>query len=366
MKKLTMALTGLGLSAAVVAASHAEEFERQVYVNAGLGLQTFDDRFQLDDAETAVFGAEARFLKNWGLELMVNYAEPDNEDGIGALDAEVTGGSLSTVYYFANSSNWLPYTALGVGHKAVAYDNDQDDEFTEFNAGLGVRYIVNDNLHIRGDARALFGADDESEGSLITIGLSYAFGGGSSASPDRDSDGDGVNDRKDKCPNTPAGVAVDASGCALDGDGDGVPNYRDKCPNTEAGAKVDEFGCKFSVTETESIKLRVLFAFDSAEIPQAFTGDIRDVANFMKAHPSVKAVVEGHTDSVGSESYNQGLSQRRADAVRNALINDYGIASNRLSAVGFGEGRPIADNSTSEGRQKNRRVMAVIQVTTEK
>ena len=73
-------------------------------------------------------------------------------------------------------------------------------------------------------------------------------------------------------------------------------------------------------------------------------------------------VVEGHADSTGAAAYNKQLSQRRADAVRNALIRDYGIAANRLSAVGYGEERPIADNKTAAGRLSNRRVIAVVPV----
>lgn len=364
MKKLAIGLVTIGLSSA--GTTLADGFDTEYFINGGIGYQYFDERFDIDDELTLTWGVEARLSRNWGVEFSADYSEADNEFGNSSFDAEVGGARLSGVYYFANASKLLPYATLGAGAKAVTFDQGRDDVFTEISGGVGLRYKISDRFHVRGDARALAGLDDDTGGALISLGLSYALGGSGDRAKDNDADRDGVVDRIDKCPNTPAGVAVDASGCALDGDGDGVPNYRDKCPNTEAGAQVDEFGCKFSVTETESIKLRVLFAFDSAEIPQAFTGGIRDVANFMKAHPSVKAVVEGHTDSVGSESYNQGLSQRRADAVRNALINDYGIASNRLSAVGFGEGRPIADNSTSEGRQKNRRVMAVIQVTTEK
>jgi len=75
----------------------------------------------------------------------------------------------------------------------------------------------------------------------------------------------------------------------------------------------------------------------------------------------VKAVVEGHADSNGAAAYNKQLSQRRADSVRNALIRDYNIAENRLSAVGYGEERPIADNRTADGRRANRRVVAVMQ-----
>ena len=81
----------------------------------------------------------------------------------------------------------------------------------------------------------------------------------------------------------------------------------------------------------------------------------------MNKFGGVSTVVEGHADSNGAAAYNKQLSQRRADAVRNALIRDYGIAANRLSAVGYGEERPIADNKTAAGRSANRRVIAVMQ-----
>ncbi len=103
------------------------------------------------------------------------------------------------------------------------------------------------------------------------------------------------------------------------------------------------------------------FDFDKAQVKQESYGDIKALADFMKQYPSTSTVVEGHTDSVGSDTYNQGLSERRAKAVRDVLVNQYGVEGNRVNAVGYGESRPVADNATAEGRAINRRVEAEVE-----
>jgi outer membrane protein OmpA-like peptidoglycan-associated protein len=90
-------------------------------------------------------------------------------------------------------------------------------------------------------------------------------------------------------------------------------------------------------------------------------GDIQSLANFMKQYPQTTTVVEGHTDSVGTDAYNQKLSERRANAVREVLVNQYGVGGTRVNAVGYGESRPVADNATEEGRAINRRVEAEVE-----
>ena len=112
------------------------------------------------------------------------------------------------------------------------------------------------------------------------------------------------------------------------------------------------------------VELDVKFDFDKATIRPEFRDDIRSLAEFMKSYPSVSTTVEGHTDSIGSDQYNQRLSEQRAQSVRQALI-DEGVDGSRLEAVGHGESRPIADNSTEEGRQMNRRVEADVETQVE-
>ncbi|VXC89517.1 conserved hypothetical protein [Pseudomonas sp. 8Z] len=113
--------------------------------------------------------------------------------------------------------------------------------------------------------------------------------------------------------------------------------------------------------EAVRVELDVKFDFDKAQVKQDSYGDIKALADFMKQYPSTSTVVEGHTDSVGSDKYNQGLSERRAKAVRDVLVNQYGVEGGRINAVGYGESRPVADNATAEGRAINRRVEAAVE-----
>mgnify|MGYP001053860886 CR=1 FL=1 len=173
----------------------------------------------------------------------------------------------------------------------------------------------------------------------------------------------------------------------LDSDGDGVPDYMDKCPGTPKGVEVDKDGCPLPVVapaaatpvvapapapaalapvvapEPAPAKLvltGVNFDFDRAVIrPDDFDKLDRDVAT-LREWGDVKVEVAGHTDSIGTDEYNMGLSQRRADAVRNYLV-DKGIPAERLTVKGYGESQPVADNATREGRFENRRVELVPQ-----
>jgi OOP family OmpA-OmpF porin len=133
-----------------------------------------------------------------------------------------------------------------------------------------------------------------------------------------------------------------------DDDGDGVTNDKDQCPNTPLGAKVDERGCWAYGAD-------VFFDFDKAVIKPGFAPMLEKVAEIMESEPNLKVNVEGHTDSVGSEEYNQGLSERRAKAVVKNLV-DNGVSADRLKAVGMGELKPAYPNDTPENRAKNRRV----------
>ena len=117
--------------------------------------------------------------------------------------------------------------------------------------------------------------------------------------------------------------------------------------------------------ETLRVELDVKFDFDRQVVKSESYADIRDVAEFMKQFPQTTTVVEGHTDAVGTEAYNQSLSERRAMAVREVLVNEFGIQPGRVDAIGFGEARPVADNDSEEGRAINRRVEAVVEAQVE-
>lgn len=113
--------------------------------------------------------------------------------------------------------------------------------------------------------------------------------------------------------------------------------------------------------EPVRVELDVKFDFDKTAVKEESQGDIKALADFMSQYPQTTTVVEGHTDSVGTDAYNQGLSERRANAVRDVLVNQYGLSADRVNAAGYGESRPVADNATSEGRAINRRVEAEVE-----
>jgi OOP family OmpA-OmpF porin len=166
-----------------------------------------------------------------------------------------------------------------------------------------------------------------------------------------DADGDGVADTADRCPNTPANVKIDATGCPLDSDRDGVADYLDQCANTASGSTVDERGC------AQKIVVRDLnFASNSAELSAEARQILDRVAGGLAGDRSIRQVmVTGYSDDRGDAGYNKALSERRARSVA-----DY-LSSRRLSGIqitsqGMGEANPIADNATAAGRAENRRV----------
>lgn len=170
-----------------------------------------------------------------------------------------------------------------------------------------------------------------------------------------DADGDGVADKDDACPNE-AGPAEN-KGCPWpDTDGDGVLDKDDQCP--DVAGTVANNGCP-EVTEEVQKQLNdyartILFDTGKASIKAESTTVMVDIIQILNEYPTAKFTVEGHTDSVGSEKLNQELSEKRANSVRDFLI-DKGISSSRLTAIGYGEAKPIATNNTRAGRAQNRR-----------
>ncbi|WP_319548296.1 OmpA family protein [Desulfogranum marinum] len=135
----------------------------------------------------------------------------------------------------------------------------------------------------------------------------------------------------------------------IDSDGDTVCDEIDVCPGTPKGVEVDERGCWV-------LEQTYLFDFDKAELKPEFMPLLDHVARIVNDNPKMNLQIEGHTDSIGTEEYNQKLSERRADAIKKALVSTYKIEPMRLKSKGFGETKPIASNTTAEGRAKNRRV----------
>ena len=139
---------------------------------------------------------------------------------------------------------------------------------------------------------------------------------------------------------------------ALDADKDGIPNESDLCPNTPEGVQVDKLGCG----PDQVILLKgVNFAFGTSELTDEAKRILDGVADILKRYPELKLEVAGHTDNIGDRQNNIRLSQARANAVKEYLV-ERGISPDRLVAKGYGPDQPIADNSTRAGRAANRRV----------
>ncbi|CED61098.1 OmpA/MotB domain protein [Moritella viscosa] len=335
-----------------------------IYLNPAVGYHMFGSKSGVEDGAALVIGGEYVISPKFGAEVSYLYGNPDIDGSSGDVDnAQYT---LDGLYYTSEIGNWQPFINAGIGHGTFdsgAYDTKE----TQLNVGVGSRYHFNDKWSARLQAKMINSLDDERWDSLITAGVSYAFGSKSKApavvvlqESESDGDGDAIFDKNDQCLNTPSGVYVDDSGCALDRDGDGIPDYLDQCPDSATTDSIDENGCVIVMEQPASMKLEVHFANNSAVIPETAKSKIKDLADLMTQFLNADVVIEGHSDSSGKAAYNKVLSQRRADAVRDILIREYGIDTSRVSAIGYGQEQPVASNSTKEGRLENRRVMAEI------
>jgi OOP family OmpA-OmpF porin len=329
---------------------------------------------------------------------------------------EILDIGLDLLSHLNPDDSFSPYLVFGAGYLGTKTASGSEENRPSASAGLGFEWrLGNSAFSIRGDYkfRLAWEKDNSLTDRVATLGLQYSFGRRSTppvVDSDNDgiqdvfdqcphseagvtvddtgceifvdSDGDGVMDRKDLCANTPQGAPVDGYGCLRDEDGDGVTddidecpntvsgaaiyvngcerdddgdnvvNHLDECPNTRANAPVDTHGCEIGST----VELRgVNFASSSDRLLTGAEQVLDDAIDWLKKNPHLVVEVAGHTDSDGAAAANLGLSERRAYTVRDYLING-GVSESSLTARGYGESEPIADNSTTEGKAENRRV----------
>lgn len=308
-------------------------------------------------------------------ELSILYTDADYENS--SLSTDIYRIAINGVREYDAVGGLIPLTKAGVGYETIDKHFADNSDSVFFDAGVGAKIPFNDSVALKLEAvYMLKNSGNRWDNNLALLaGLNFAFGPKAQPSApkvDGDDDNDGVLNSMDKCPNTPAGTKVDSNGCKVDGDddNDGVLNSMDRCPNTPAGTKVDSMGCKIAEpakimkveTKKEAfcppkINLHINFEFDSAKIKEDSLEKVTKFSEFLKCDPGYDAKIIGHTDSKGSEAYNMGLSQRRADAVKDQIIKD-GVDPQRITTSAKGESEPIATNKTKEGRAQNRRIEA--------
>ena len=323
--------------------------ENGLYTGAALGIElTPSTQFQV---EYGVSNTDAIGADSSGNPLADSY---DTEQ-------EMISGNflIGTEQFTGYTDNALkPYVLVGAGQSKIEVEKADGNEVTSTkdtigNLGLGAMYRINNALSLRGEARAIHNFDNNWWEGMALAGLEVVLGGHLAPAV-------AVPPMQEPNVVTPPIVLVESD---LDSDGDGVPDSIDACPGTPMNVVVDARGCPVPVDITDELKmeLRVFFDNDKSAIKTQYKPEIAKVAEKMREYPNSTARVEGHASKTGpSARYNQRLSEARAVAVKSMLTNEFGIAPNRLSTVGYGYDQPIADNNTEEGRAMNRRVYAII------
>ena len=418
-KKITLLIAASLLTMASVA-SAANKAETLTFTPV-IGAYLFDGRQHLEANEMYGARVGYNFTKALSIEALFDYSH-NNESTHPAIKPGISmyryGGDV--LYHFTPDSMFVPYVAAGFA--GVNFDGNSDGTSDKgykqtkgaFDYGVGAKLFVSDNVAIRGDVRHIIYKYDRTYNNYeSTVGVYFAFGAPApvakaiepepapiiinvEAAPapapvaapvlkcpntpagvpvDKDgcpldSDNDGVADYLDKCPNTPAGVSVGADGCPLDTDGDGVPDYLDKCPNTAPGVKVGTDGCALIIVSVEKkaaaakrycskpAVLAINFDFDKTDIKPRYHDELKTLGDFLTYFPNSNGEIAGHADSVGTKAYNVKLSQRRADSVKQYVVDKFGIDASRITTKSYGESKPISSNKTKAGRAKNRRIVA--------
>ena len=306
---------------AMLTVAHAGVTAESFSISPYVGGYSFLGREHLETRPVLGLRVGYNFTKNFGTEAVFDYIKTEGSD-VDQGDINVYNYHLDALYHFMPSGPVVPYLAAGYGGQ-TREAHFEEVTYGVFNYGGGVKYFLTDGLALRGDLRGLVMKHDDHTYHDVeyTVGVDFLFGG----------------------------VKPMAAAAARE------PEAAPEAPLEPIPAQEPTPGhFKYCIT------LHGEFDIDRALIRPEYRPEIERVAEFMKKYPTTTAVIEGHTDNVGTAEYNLDLSQRRADAVMNYLVENLGIERSRLSAKGYGLSRPIADNSTDEGRQKNRRIEAII------
>ena len=347
-------------------------------------VHTDDDKHrQLDDM---VGGGQLSY--GWvltdrvSMELMAGYSWLS-----GVNDLKIWDASLNMLVSLSPDTSLSPYLIGGVGMTNTDSEVTDAENTAMGTFGIGLMYRFGNSpvsLRLEHRLRSEFENTLTNDDRITSLGLQFAFGREQARMPtvERDRDADGVPDSRDACLDTPAGTTVDERGCPRDSDGDGVIDDQDQCPNTFLAAFVDAWGCEFDSdfdsvvdhldecpdtrvgvrVDVKGCEIReiidlpgVNFLSNSDRLVPGAEQVLADAAATLRMNSDLIVEVAGHTDSGGSAEHNAGLSERRALTVRDYLINQ-GANPDNLAVRGYGEAAPVADNTTADGKARNRRV----------
>lgn len=332
------------------------------YLGIGLGQSIMDPQddddwqtIEEDDGDTAGYLAVGnRFKPKWFTELRITDLGSVDVETIDAANTDtdmvnVDVTDFSVGYYLLGlpEKRFNIYGRLGAGLlNTEAEDsliNLDNATFAELIAGIGLQVRLGERYFVRAEA-STYGEDYQA--GFVSINRYF----GKSPEP-------AVVYQEPK----PEPIAMVQP--PMDSDGDGVNDDRDNCPDTPAGALVDANGCAKQITETIRETMYIEFETNKAEVSASSYGDIQRLTTVMTQYPNTKITITGHTDSIGSEDYNQKLSESRAIAVKRVMVETFKIADSRITAIGKGESAPIASNDTAAGRSQNRRVESSIEAS---
>ncbi len=351
----TVAMKKLLLAASITALSVTAIAEHKVPANYGyLGLHLSQHYFDLgghiappDVEEGLMPGAQfgIRFKDQWSIQ---------GWWGEGDMDLEAGGGDVEFTHYFISArhhyqdTDWLgfePYTGAAVGQLEIEGNEETLGAFE-----MGLQRGLSKHFVLDLGARPSYSFDNERWDGEIYAAINFVIGGDDAESGGSDPQPAQIVERATE----QVKVAV------VDSDGDGVADPADKCPDTSAGAKVDESGCNVVLTEDIRETLYVQFNVGGTTVAEASMAEIGRIAELMREFPDVQLLLEGHTDSTGGADLNLRLSQQRAAAVKQVLVDRFSVNGSRIDTVGRGQDAPAFSNDTAEGRAKNRRVEAVL------
>ena len=280
--------------------------------------QYFDSARDFDNNGNLFGGSVGYFLTD-DVELRLGYDEVHNARAEDGRNIKGSNTALDALYHFnAPGDSLRPYVSAGFSDQSIGQNGRGGRNGSTFaNLGGGAKMYFTENFYARAGVEAQYNIDQGDTEWAPSIGIGLNFGGGSKPAP------------------APVAEPV-------------VEPVAEVAPTPEPA-------------ETVRVELDVKFDFDKAKVKEESYGDIKNLADFMNQYPQTSTTVEGHTDSVGTDAYNQKLSERRANAVREVLVNQYGVGAERVGSVGYGESRPVADNATEAGRAVNRRVEAEVE-----